>query len=658
MFSQIYKSFLIILLVAMVLLKPTVAMADEDSNYKQNLQSYLRSNDQAKKVLLLDTITKYWLSRTPDSAMKYARLHYSLQLPREISIATIRSQMNLGEAYLFYSKMDSAVHYYRMAEKTAQELALVPVELTFFIYKNLASLYTYMGQYTFSTDYVIKALKLAEREKNEQWLKLAEIVYAENQAYTGNPREAANFYIQALKVKSADSTDDIKHFIYLANLYLQLKKPDSNVYYAERALSLAGKNTYYYYYARIAKVSGLMDLKRYKEVIKILNEDSNCIAFKNADLQYMSYSYFIRGNCHLGLKNYGEAIRFLNSGLKAATDGQFIDVVMQVYKALEQCYVETKQYQSAYIYTKKLSALTDSMFTIEKEKQISNLSSNFKLEKKQAELQKKQEELSWNRTLLWVTSFAIVIFLMLFVLLYRSNVKRKLLNTQLAELNTKKDRLFSVLSHDLRSPLSDLFHLLAAELNKLPENYDKSGLRLTQQRLSATLNMLDNLLHWSAGQIHGLNHSPTAFYIADALDDALSITGQAISARQINLRKEIDEEVMIYADQQMTTTVFRNLIQNAIKFSHEKGTLTIGTKEIDDHTLQCYIKDEGVGIHPNNLISILDGGTTTLGTRGERGTGVGLNLCKTFVEMNGGKIYIESKEGVGTTIFIELPLAL
>ncbi|MBI3233465.1 MAG: HAMP domain-containing histidine kinase, partial [Bacteroidetes bacterium] len=448
----------------------------------------------------------------------------------------------------------------------------------------------------------------------------------------------------------------VKNLIYLSDVYLELKKPDSTVFYANKARQLSKKDEALYYYAGLSMAAGLSDMKRYTDAIAILNKDETG-ANKMNDMQYSGYSSFLRGSCNLKIKKYPKALTFLNRAYKYAADSKNIILEIQVYKDLEQYYTENNNYESAYQYSKKAYQLSDSIHTLDNEKQISNLNSNFKLEKKQEELKKKQEELIQHRKLLWASAAAIAVFIILSILLYRSDQKRKILNTELAELNNKKDRLFRVMSHDLRSPLADLYHQIDIEQERLPTDYDKSGLNTIQQRLSGTLNMLDNLLYWSIGQIQGLKYTPKPFYICNAFEDAISINKHAILSRNLILVNEVNEDVMAYGDQQMITTVLRNLIQNAIKFSHENGTLILKTTELNAETLQCSIHDYGIGLSKTEIESAFDGGKSKPGTKGEKGTGVGLNLCKTFIEINQGKIYIESEPNAGTTLYIEIPLA-
>ncbi|UYQ91369.1 HAMP domain-containing histidine kinase [Chitinophaga horti] len=229
-------------------------------------------------------------------------------------------------------------------------------------------------------------------------------------------------------------------------------------------------------------------------------------------------------------------------------------------------------------------------------------------------------------------------------------------NTNLDELNQKKDKLFSIISHDLQSPLHSIlstlellaeFDLSEADQKKLAE-----GLLIMTRN---TANMLSNLLTWSKNQISGVNFSLTEVSIATLVERVLSV--QTLLARKKDCRVStyIDAAAVVHTDINMLELIVRNLINNAIKFTREGGEIIIRT-ELKAGECILSVKDTGIGMtreQEANLFTLSS--RSTYGTNNEKGIGLGLMLCKELTELLNGKLWYETIEGVGTTFYLSLP---
>lgn len=234
-----------------------------------------------------------------------------------------------------------------------------------------------------------------------------------------------------------------------------------------------------------------------------------------------------------------------------------------------------------------------------------------------------------------------------------------LASKELDDLNQVKDRLFSVVSHDLRSPLAQLktfLHLL--NQGKLTEGEQKTVLSGVEDHLTHTLTMLDNLLYWSKEQMEGLNPSPINFDLATLLEDVYGVYHCNMVDKKLQFHCEVAQGISVFADQEMTRIVLRNLLSNAIKFTRSGGMIRIqATSGVGSH-VHIEVSDTGLGLSKDQIEQIMDhGGYTRPGTEQERGTGLGLSLCKQFIQANGGSLTLTSKPGEGTTAAIVLPLA-
>ncbi len=230
----------------------------------------------------------------------------------------------------------------------------------------------------------------------------------------------------------------------------------------------------------------------------------------------------------------------------------------------------------------------------------------------------------------------------------------------LRELNATKDKFFSIIAHDLRNPLATLlgYSDLILQIYKTAsseEIYEMLG------RLNGSAHLLnkliENLFQWSLTQIDGLNFEPAMINLHQIVKNNVDLFKFTAINKGILLHTTVFEELEVFADQNMITTVIRNLVSNGLKFTGRGGSVTISTT-IDDGEVTIHVQDTGVGIDPKNIPSLflLDKSCSTPGTEQEVGTGLGLILCNEFVEINGGTIRVESEQKIGSTFSFTLPL--
>ncbi len=229
---------------------------------------------------------------------------------------------------------------------------------------------------------------------------------------------------------------------------------------------------------------------------------------------------------------------------------------------------------------------------------------------------------------------------------------------KLTEINTQKDKLFSIIAHDLRSPMGALKNSI--EILD-PDILTKGELDVIKKELikqfKATDETLQNLLHWARSQMQGEIINPISLRISVIADETIEFLAKIASKKKIKLKNEINPAVEVLADKNHLQTIFRNLISNALKFTNKKGEIIISSKD-EGKNIQIAVKDTGVGMteaEKNKLFTNLY--YTTKGTEGEGGSGLGLTLVKDLVEKNGGTIRIESEVGKGSTFYFTLPKA-
>jgi signal transduction histidine kinase len=230
----------------------------------------------------------------------------------------------------------------------------------------------------------------------------------------------------------------------------------------------------------------------------------------------------------------------------------------------------------------------------------------------------------------------------------------------LRELNESKDKFFSILAHDLRSPFASIIGLadfLNAEIQNLNTDEIKKIVRSISQSSKRVNMLLENLLKWSLVQTGRLQVDPVPFNISSVITDVVELLSPTSENKEIKLEKEFGHNTLVYADKNMVETIIRNLLSNAIKFSNPSGKIIIRTIQQNQFT-RVDIIDNGIGIHEEDFRKIfkIDEHTNVVGTGNEKGTGLGLILCKEFVERNGGKIWFESTINEGSTFYFTIPI--
>ncbi len=231
--------------------------------------------------------------------------------------------------------------------------------------------------------------------------------------------------------------------------------------------------------------------------------------------------------------------------------------------------------------------------------------------------------------------------------------------THLRELNATKDKFFSIISHDLKNPFNSILGLSNLLVEQIQEkNYEgiEEYAEIIHKSSTLVYDLLMNLLEWSRLQTGRMEFSPEYFEIVSLINEVTELFDDSVRLKSITIFKELPRNMLIFADKAMIGAVLRNLISNAIKFTHPQGQITISAESKKDK-VEIAISDNGVGIKNENIEKLfrIAENQTTLGTKNERGTGLGLILCKEFIEKHGGKIWVESEAGKGSKFYFTIP---
>jgi PAS domain S-box-containing protein len=237
------------------------------------------------------------------------------------------------------------------------------------------------------------------------------------------------------------------------------------------------------------------------------------------------------------------------------------------------------------------------------------------------------------------------------------NLKNELLIT----INAEKDKFFSIIAHDLKGPLSaflDATQILTEEIQNMSLEEIKDITISMKDSASNIYGLLENLLEWSRLKRGMMNFDPAIINLKKIITGCLEVLKESASKKEIKITSSLPDNIEIYADSHMLETVVRNLVSNAIKFTPKSGEISLTATATKGNTIEIKVSDNGIGM-PGALINklfLLNEKTNRLGTEGELSSGLGLLLCKEFIDKHGGKIWVESEEGKGSTFSFTVPV--
>lgn len=533
---------------------------------------------------------------------------------------------------------------------------------------NLSQIYIHLGNLELSFDHAEKCLDYAH-QANEPYL----IAYSYNNvaivySLEGDHDMAAKMYKQAYQI-SSEIPDSMLMSMADMNIGMSYNymKNDSAIVHIDRAIEYQKGQNYEHgvWLGFYNKATYLYEHGDYDSALRLLEAKYE----NNLKLEYPRlYINYHLAMAQVALKA-GEieaAHKYLKS-IEEKSGEQFNPDAQKYYLyTLYKVDSALGNYPAALENLRLYSNLADSIYENQKKERFEN----FKVlhETKQHQLQVIQLEAKHKRVrLIAVGIFAISLSLVAFIIyMVRMHQKKNLLvselsekNQSLQELNSTKDKFFTIIAHDLKNPIGAIKGIL--EL--LSENYhmmeDSKRKKQIDTIRDATQNfdyLLTELLDWSRSQTNQIKFNPTDFNLSELLQTVELYLEPACTNKGITLNTEIPEDYMIFADYNMVFTIFRNLVSNSIKFSERGKTISIRVKDRPD-SMTAYVIDHGFGMTEKLANSLFKQNVSNpaMGSNNERGTGIGLMICKDFINKHGGSIGAKSKLNQGSTFWFLIP---
>jgi signal transduction histidine kinase len=489
--------------------------------------------------------------------------------------------------------------------------------------------------------------------------------------------EAISYFRQAIAISqnACDTTLLAKSFQNIAISYQHKNEIDKALAYNKKveSLALVRKDT-----AQLIDVTNNLGTIAYeqKDLPKALTYYQRALDLyrKKNNQQGIATAFNNIGLINLDNKKYDQALVNFKQALALANKLKMYDLIGDIYSNLTVYYATLEDYKNAYTYYHRFNTVYDSIAGEKKTKMIRIIQAKYQLQKTHRDLNALQEKNQVQRESInnarWIQFFLMVIIVVIILLmistvffLVREKKMARALKAKTQELlesNQTKDKFFSIVAHDLRNP----FNVLVGYTNLLKTNFDSFSTDEVRQIISDLnsaaengFNLLQNLLLWSRTQTNRLHVFKTHFNLLQIVNQVEEVVDLNLAEKNQQLTIEVNPQLTLYADKDMISTVLRNLLFNAIKFSPKGSGIILKSTEEKDH-VRIDVIDSGIGIDDETRGKLfgLNFSSSAKGTEGESGSGLGLVICKEFIEMNAGKIWVESVPGKGSVFSFTVPL--
>lgn len=594
------------------------------------------------------------------------------------SLGTNLREIFPDEAFAYSSEAEKLAH--QLGDKSAEAIAK----------ENIGWIYYRKGQWQKTFDYSREAYDLAIAAKDlkeaAKVLNSMGALYYEQNNFLMAIQQFKKAY--SISSKANDTYTQIRSLNNIAFNFSQLGELDSAMYYAEKSnqVNLDAGSPYLSSFSY--RVIGDVYFKRNRldsaeavyEMTLQRGRTQGIKSFEASVLHRLGQTYLLQGKID-------QAKSILEEGIVLAEENGFLDELSKSHKFLSKVFEQQGNIPLAYKHLSIYLELNDSLVNKSNQDRMALLQGMFQdnLEESELELLKAQNEnqanrLAFARNLIIVIGIAAVLISALVIWLFflNRNVKRTNKNLvcqqlkindqnfdletkskQLEEINRTKNKLFSILGHDLRGPVGQVKSIVDMILGgHLDQKEFEELLRFLKKDVDSVHLTLNNTLNWSMSQMEGFTVNKESFNLSELVNSSLQLLETQFSEKYLSIENLMPEKVMAFGDSDLIEVVVRNILSNASKFS-ESGDVIKITAEVSNSQLIWCVADQGIGMTEEQINKILADDYVIIGsqpgTHQEKGSGLGLQVCKEFVRLVGGELLIHSKLGIGSTVCMKIP---
>ncbi|WP_339737368.1 tetratricopeptide repeat-containing sensor histidine kinase [uncultured Sunxiuqinia sp.] len=590
---------------------------------------------------------------------------------------------NKGECYYYFEEYDLALQNYRLAH-TIFEQHEDSVNLGD-SHNAIGLVFYYTGEYNLAATHFYHSLEYLKESTHAE--KVANLYSNLGLVFSriGDARRAIQNFHNASKINAEikDLSGLAVNYNGLGISFYNLEQYDSSKVYYQKALDLfrqlENRQREAIVLNNIANIyvntgdSLQHALSSYEQAIRVFDE--------LGDVRSKAYTLEGLGSVHRELGNYTQAIATFQESLNLIKDNAYGYYLQQLnYYDLALTYERMGRIDEAYNAFRLYSTFKDSLLQEERLNQVAELEQQYQARQKEAEIERLNnsrqiDQLKIQRNeevrffgMITIVLLVVTIFLMSLAylnkrkhndLLSRKNERIEDQRLELEKLNASKNKFFSIIAHDLKNPFHTVMgyaHLIDKEYDRFSDEERKKYAGDIYRSANLIFRLLNNLLDWARSQTGSLAYSPQKIGFLEIYEGIEKLIKPFAEQKDIRLHKEIPETLQIYADPRMLETVMRNLMNNAIKFTHPGGMVKVRVKN-DGHKAVVCVEDNGVGISTSDMDGLfqIDSKLKRKGTANEDGSGLGLLVCSEFVRKNGGDIWVESQVGKGSQFYFSVP---
>ena len=634
-------------------------------NFSENTPQYIDN---------LNQLSYYQRLIEQDSMLVNSERALALSKKNKYIQGELEALANLATIYLYTAQTDKSIDFSLETIKNPDLKNYPKTEMK--IYNILGQGYYFKNDYPSTYTQFLHTLAIAEKNSDQFHLFRMNMNLGTIFSRLEDNEEALKYYAVAFKhVKNLkDPTKEAMMLSNMAFLNIELGNLNQAKIELDETLALLEKNKQTTWLAWTFSTLGLYYLTlndfdnalvNYQKSLDMHDEFNDVKA--KADIKYgLGISY-------LGLNNLVKAEANINESVMLYASSDYDTGLEKAYRTLYEISKSKDDVAESLKYLELTEKLSNDNFKKKNRRNLTMLNAKLNFEKETENL-KAQNELAINQQRKYVKWALAALFtsLVIVFLILNANKREKLLNKKLAnqakilnknqealtQINSNQDRLFSIVGHDLRGPIISLNEILTLYLED-PEGkdyFEKFAPQLKEDLEQVQFTM-DNLLHWGKTQMQGNTINVRSISVRNELDIILQLYRNEINKKAITINNQVAVNHSVFADLQQFNVIFRNLINNAIKFTPNEGMITIKTK-IKDKNLVIQVSDTGVGMTESDVQKLFSDteNFSNYGTNLEKGTGLGLRLVKAMVIKNSGEIIVKSEPNKGSQFIVQLPV--
>ncbi|WP_299534441.1 tetratricopeptide repeat-containing sensor histidine kinase [Ulvibacterium sp.] len=610
-----------------------------------------------------------------DSLLLLSKKAFSLSESIDYKKGKTISIMGMGYYYSDRGEHKKGICRYEDALLLAEEINKPGLILR--LKNNLAGEYGYMGDYAKALSGYLESIQIAKRVDNKLMLSILNENIANLYVSQKDYKQALEFYeiVKKINQKIGNEVTSAETMSNMASAYADMGKLDYAMFNINSSITVFEKHDIRDWLAFAYEIKGKTYLKqkKYKWALywynqaemlhKKLDDDRGEIDLLNG-----------MAEAHLGLKNDSISQYYALRAYEVSTKINFMEGAQKCARTLYKINKNKKDYAVALKYHEIYQRFSDTLSRNENQKSLTMLKAKVEHEKQKLALVRENEiALATQQNYVNAALAILLIFVVVTFLVHRGEKIQKKLNkalqvkaqeleqndSKLREINETKDKLFSIIGHDLRGPIGAFQGLLKLFKEKEIDQTEFLSfipkLRTDIDHIAFTLN---NLLSWGQSQMNGATTKPRIIPLENIVEENINLLSEIATNKSIKITSQLTPNTMVWSDANQIDIVIRNLISNALKFTPKDGMITIKATEKNEHW-EISVRDSGVGMDRETQKKIFEDNhnVTTYGTNNEKGTGLGLSLCKEMVEKNGGTIWVESYLRKGSTFFFTVPKA-